>query len=73
MIRLTEEEKEQVRYRLVNYNSIETLADRILELQDRLDAIEECIEYYRVEDEDCGILYNVEEKEILDIIHGRNK
>lgn len=73
MIRLTEEEKEQVRYRLVNYNSVEALADRILELQDRLDAIEECIEYYGVEDEDCGILYNVEEKEILDIIHGRNK
>ena len=73
MIRLTEEEKEQVKYRLVNYNSVEALADRILELQDRLDAIEECIENYGVEDEDCGILYNVEEREILDIIHGRNK
>lgn len=73
MAKLTQEEKEQVRYRLINYNSIEVLADRILELQDRLDDIEECIKYYGVEDEDCGILYNVEEKEILNIIHGVNK
>lgn len=67
---MKQEEKEKIKYRLINYNSIEALADRILELQDRLEAIEKCVEDYVVEDEDCGKLYTPEEKDILKIIRG---
>ena len=67
---MKQEEREKIKYRLMNYNSVEVLADRILELQDRLEAIEKCIEDYVVEDEDCGKMYTPEEKDILNIIHG---
>lgn len=67
---MKQEEREKIKYRLINYNSIEALADRILELQDRLEAIEQCVEDYVVEDEDCGKMYTPEEKDILKIIRG---